>query len=130
MTPKVNSFEVGSKFLSIEYSVGDKEMTLILNLPDTLDYLYKTGSIDRWDTGETFSDTWVVYDAGLIQPNTETLEDFLTNTLAEVEDSPYVAKDAIIGGIAQKIVNYHEMLKTIPEEFPDITEPIRKILVP
>lgn len=98
--------DVADNFLTLHYWKDEKEMSLLLNLPDLIDLLYKTDQIDEWDEGTTFDDTTVMFDEiydpmGPDEDETVFAQNIsLAHFIAEMTDWQ-----------CEKVIKYHESLK-------------------
>lgn len=87
--------DIQDKFLILHYWKGEKDMSLLLNIPDTIDLLYKSNLIDDYNEADTIQDTVVMIDEIIdpLGPNEEEkayqFNPFLDEFLKDLPDSTY-----------------------------------------
>lgn len=101
---------VADNFITLHYWKGEKEMSLLLNIPDLIDLLYKTDQIDEWDEGTTFDETTVMF---------EVMRDPLGPEEDQIIYSQKIDLSYFISEMTnwqcEEVIKYHERLKEADE---------------
>lgn len=120
----INDQDDAPNCMVINYWKGAKDMTLLLNVPDLIEYLMKTSLIDYYDIGDNFEDATIMIDSWVDPIGFETDEERYLQVMTLQQYLHAFFNDYC----AQKLVDRHENIKdTDGVKIVDIMENIKTI---